>query len=130
MLKKKITYEDYDGNQRTEDFYFNLNKAELTEMEMSHDGGLIKMIENIVAAQDNKRVIEVFKDLILRAHGEKSPDGKRFKKSQEISDAFAQSEAYSVMFMELATDEKAAADFVNGIVPGAPSQTATPKLTI
>lgn len=117
MLKKKITYEDYDGNQRTEDFYFNLNKAELTEMEVSHDGGLIKTIENIIAAQDNKRVVDVFKDLILKAYGVKSPDGRQFRKSQEISNSFAQSEAYSELFMELATNDKAAADFVNGIVP-------------
>jgi len=126
MLKKKITYEDYDGNTRTEDFYFNLNKAELTEMEMSHNGGLVKTIESIIAAEDTKRVIEIFKDLILKAYGEKSVDGKRFKKSQEISDSFAQTEAYSVLFMELATNADSAAAFVNGITP----TIAQPKLTV
>ena len=126
MLMKEITYDDYDGNKRTEKFYFNLNKAELTEMEMSNDGGLIKTIEAIIDAQDNKRIIDIFKDLILRAYGEKSPDGKRFKKSQEIRDSFVQTEAYSVLFMELATNADSAAAFVNGITP----TIAQPKLTV
>lgn len=117
MLKKTITYIDYDGNQRTEDFYFNLTKAELTEMEMSLDGGLRKMLEKIVATRDNKRIIEIFKDLILRAYGEKSPDGKRFIKNQELRDAFSQTEAYSELFMELASKSDSAAAFVNGITP-------------
>lgn len=117
MLKKTIEYTDYDGNERTEDFYFNLTKAEITEMELSHDGGLTKLIEKIVAEQDSKRIVEIFKDLILRAYGEKSPDGKRFVKNQELRDAFAQTEAYSDLFMELATDAEAAVAFVNGIIP-------------
>ena len=117
MLKKTITYTDYDGNQRTEDFYFNLSKAELTEMEMSYSGGLDKIIKNIIAAQDNKQIIAIFKDLILKAYGEKSPDGKHFVKSKEISTAFSQTEAYSELFMELATKSDAAAAFVNGITP-------------
>ena len=126
MLKKKIKYVDYDGNERTEDFYFNLNKAELTEMELSNDGGLVKTIEKIVAALDNKRIVEVFKDLILRAYGEKSPDGKRFIKNQEVRDSFAQTEAYSELFMELATDADAAAAFVNGITPPIPAPITMP----
>lgn len=117
MLKKTISYTDFDGNQRTEDFYFNLTKAEVTEMEMSAEGGLTKMLEKVVATQDSKRIIEIFKDLILRSYGEKSPDGRRFIKSQELRDAFAQTEAYSELFMELATDAQASAAFVNGIVP-------------
>ena len=117
MLKKTMTYTDYDGNERTEDFYFNLSKAELTEIEMSHDGGLSKMIEKIVAERDAKRIIEVFKDLILKSYGQKSLDGKRFIKSQELKDEFSQTEAYSDLFMQLASDAEKAAEFVNGIVP-------------
>ena len=117
MLKKTISYTDYDGNPRTEDFYFNLNKAELTEMEMSFNGGLVKVIEKIIAAQDSERLIKIFKDLILKAYGEKSNDGRRFIKNQEVRDNFAQTEAYSVLFMELATNDVAAAAFVNGITP-------------
>lgn len=117
MLKKTISYIDYDGNERTEDFYFNLTQAETTEMEMSEAGGLVKMIEKIIAAQDSKKIIEIFKDLILRSYGEKSPDGKRFIKNQELRDAFSQTEAYSQLFMELASDEDAAAAFVNAITP-------------
>ena len=126
MLKKTITYDDYDGNQRTEDFYFNLNKAELMEMEMSYDGGLAKMIEKIISAQESKRLIEIFKELILKAYGVKSPDGKRFMKNSEIRDSFAQTEAYSEMFMELAMDANAAAAFVNGITPMAPPVSLVP----
>lgn len=117
MLKRTITYPDYNGGSRTEDFYFNLTQAEITEMELSVDGGLVEMINRIVAAQDGKQIIATFKDIILRAYGEKSPDGKRFIKSQELRDAFSQTEAYSQLFMELATDADAAAAFVNGIVP-------------
>lgn len=126
MLKKTITYTDYDGNQRTEDFYFNLNKAELTQMELSHDGGLVKTINKIVATQDAKRIVEIFKDLILKAYGEKSPDGKRFIKSSELQDGFAQTEAYSELFMELATNADAAASFVNGITPPVPAGSSIP----
>lgn len=117
MLKKTITYTDYNGVERTEDFYFNLTKAEIMEMEMSTTGGLAEMIQRIVAAQDAPAIIKIFKDLVLRAYGEKSPDGKRFIKTEESAKAFSQTEAYSNLFMELATDADAAAAFVNGIVP-------------
>lgn len=117
MLKKTITYKDYNENERTEDFYFNLTKAEIMEMEMSTNGGLAEMIQRIVAAQDAPAIIKIFKDLILKAYGQKSPDGKRFIKNDEIKEEFAQTEAYSILFMELATDADAAAKFVNGIIP-------------
>ena len=117
MLKKTITYTDYNGNSRTEDFYFNLNEAELAEMVVSVDGGLTAMIQRIVAAQDGKQIIATFKDIVLRAYGEKSPDGRRFIKSPELRDAFSQTEAYVKLFMELSTDHDAAAVFINGIIP-------------
>ncbi|NBH81258.1 hypothetical protein D3Z52_24895, partial [Clostridiaceae bacterium] len=117
MLKQTRTYTDYNGVSRTEDFYFNLTRAEVTEMELSVDGGLVEMINRIVAAKDGKQIIALFKDIVLRAYGEKSPDGRRFIKTQEIQDAFAQTEAYSDLFMELATDAQKAAAFVNGIIP-------------
>lgn len=117
MLKKTITYTDYDGNERTEDFYFNLTKAEIMEMEVSQDGGLAKTLQKIVDEKDNKKIISIFKDLILKAYGEKSIDGKRFVKNDELKAAFSQTEAYSELFMELAMDDKAATAFVNGIIP-------------
>ncbi len=129
MLKKTITYTDYNGSQRTEDFYFNLSKAESMEMELSTTGGLSETIRRIVAAQDQPAIIKIFKELILKAYGEKSPDGKRFIKSEEISKAFSETEAYSILFMELATDADAAAKFVNGIVPNETAEsTAKPTL--
>ncbi len=117
MLKKTVTYVDYNGVERTEDFYFNLSKAEVTEMELSVEGGFSKMLEEIVKSKDNVRIMELFKQMVLKAYGEKSADGKRFVKSKELSEAFSQTEAYSEIFMELALDEKAAAAFVNGIMP-------------
>ena len=128
MLKLTRTYTDYNGLSRTEDFYFNLTQAEVTEMELSVDGGLVEMINRIVAAKDGKQIIALFKDIVLRSYGEKSPDGRRFIKTPEIRDAFAQTEAYSDLFMELATDAKKAAEFVNGIVPAkkAPIAPAAP----
>lgn len=117
MLKKTVTYVDYNGVERTEDFYFNLSKAEVTEMELSVEGGFSKMLEEIVKSNDNVRILELFKEMVLKAYGEKSADGRRFVKSKELSEAFSQTEAYSEIFMELAMDEKAAAAFVNGIMP-------------
>lgn len=121
MLKKTITYTDYNGTERTEDFYFNLTKAEVMEMELSTSGGMVEMIQRIVAAQDAPAIIKIFKELVLKAYGEKSADGKRFIKSDEIRDAFSQTEAYSMLFMELATNADAAAKFVNGVIPQADS---------
>lgn len=117
MLKKTITYIDYDENERTEDFYFNLSQAELTEMELSTEGGLEKIIKKIIAEQRINELVKIFKDLILRSYGEKSADGKRFIKSKELSEGFSQTEAYSDLFMELATNEESATAFINGIIP-------------
>lgn len=117
MLKKSIKYTDYNGVERTEDFWFNLSKAEIMEMELSTTGGLAELIQKIVKEQDAPAIIKIFKDLVLKAYGEKSPDGKRFIKSDELSLAFSQTEAYSNLFMELATDADAAAEFVKGIIP-------------
>lgn len=129
MLKKTITYEDYDGNKRTEDFYFNLSKAEILEMEMGVSGGMTQMLDRIIAEQDSEKIIKTFKEIILKAYGEKSPDGKRFIKSEELSTAFSQTEAFSQLFMELATDADAAAKFVNGIVPVTTTQSTPAPVT-
>lgn len=120
MIKKTIKYVDYDGNEREEDFYFNLTKAELTEMELSTEGGMEQMIRKIISTKDNKKIVEMFKEIILKSYGEKSLDGRRFIKSKELTDAFVQTEAYSELFMELATDADAAAAFVNGVIPQMP----------
>lgn len=117
MLKETITYEDYNGVSRTEDYYFNLTEAELMEMEMSMNGGLAEMIQRIVSAQDAPAIIKIFKDMVLKAYGQKSLDGKRFIKSEALREEFSQTEAYSQLFMKLATDADAAAKFVNGIMP-------------
>ena len=117
MLKRTITYTDYNGSERTEDFYFNLSKAELMEMEMSIPGGMKGMLERIIAAQDTTKIIKIFKKILLKAYGEKSEDGKRFIKSDELSKAFSETEAYTILFVELAQDAKKAAEFINGIIP-------------
>lgn len=120
MLKKTMKYIDYDGNEREEDFYFNLSKGELAEMELSLNGGLEGMINRIIQEKDNKKIVATFKDLILRSYGKKSDDGKRFIKSPELTEEFTQTEAYSDLFIELASDADAAAAFVNGILPAVP----------
>lgn len=129
MIKKTITYTDYNGVERTEDFYFNLTKAELMEMEIGTTGGMADMIKRIIDAKDAPAIIKIFKELVLKAYGEKSADGKRFVKSEEISNGFAQTEAYSQLFMELATDADAAAAFVNGIIPNIPGAPTTPAIS-
>lgn len=117
MLKKTITYVDYNGTERTEDFYFNLSKAEIMEMEMGTTGGLAEMIKKVVDAKDAPSIIKIFKDLVLKAYGEKSLDGRRFIKSEALSNEFSQTEAYAQIFMELATDADKASEFVKGIIP-------------
>lgn len=117
MIKKTITYTDYNGNERKEDFYFNLSKAEITEMQLSQSGGLSEYINRIVAAQDTKSIIELFKDLIYKSYGVKSLDGKRFVKSEELAKEFMQTEAYVELFMTLSTNSEEATAFVNGIAP-------------
>lgn len=117
MIKKTITYVDYNDVERTEDFYFHLTNAEIMEMEMSEVGGLTEKIQRIVAAQNAPEIIKLFKELVLTAYGVKSADGRQFIKNEELRTSFSQTEAYSQIFMELATDDKAAAAFVNGIIP-------------
>lgn len=117
MLKETIKYVDYNGEERTEDFYFNLNKAELMEMELSTVGGLTETITKIVNEKNAPAIVKIFKDLVLKAYGQKSADGKRFIKNDTLREEFEQTEAYSQLFMKLATDADAAAKFINGIVP-------------
>lgn len=117
MLKKTITYRDYNDVERTEDHYFNISKAELVMMDNSVIGGMKQRLERIVQSQSNVEIMAVFKDLIHRSYGIKSDDGKRFIKSEEIVTEFEQTEAYSELVMELLSNEHAAAEFVNAILP-------------
>lgn len=117
MYVKNMTYKDFNDEERNEDFFFNLTKAEITEMELSTEGGLGATIERITKAKDTPAIIKIFKELILKSYGVKSPDGKRFIKSPELSEEFAQTNAYSDLFVALASDSKEAAAFVNGIMP-------------
>ena len=117
MYKKTITYPDYNGEEIKEDFYFNLTKAEILEMQLEKEGGLAEKIQAIVDSKNVPELIKIFKELILRSYGKKSDDGKRFIKSPELSREFTQTEAYSELFMELATDSDAASAFLNGIIP-------------
>lgn len=117
MYKKTVTYEDYKGNTRTEDFYFNLNKAELVELELSTKGGLTVTMDRIIAAQDNPTLFKIFKDLVSKSYGVLSDDGRKFIKNQEVLDDFMQTEAYSIIFSELATNAEAAAEFFNNVIP-------------
>lgn len=117
MLKKTITYTDYNGTERTENFYFSLSKAEIMDMELSVSGGMRQLLQNIIDKQDIPNIISTFKKLIQDAYGEKSPDGRRFIKSKELTDAFLQTEAYSELYMELLGDAEKAAAFINGIMP-------------
>lgn len=117
MLKKTITYTDYNDIERTEDFYFNLSEAELMEMELTVDGGMVEKLQRIIKSKNGPEIVKFFKEMVLKAYGVKSDDGRRFIKSDELSQAFSQTEAYSQLYMEFATNDKAAAEFVNGIMP-------------
>ena len=121
MLKKTIKYTDYNGVERNEDFYFNLTKAEIMEMQMGTTGGFADYIAALVKTQNMPEIVRIFKDIVLKAYGEKSQDGKRFIKTDDnghsLAKAFSETEAFSILYMELATDSKEAAKFINGIVP-------------
>jgi len=124
MLVKEITYKDFNGTERKEEFMFDLSKAELLEMELSTNGGLEQHINKIVSAQDGPELFKLFKELILKSYGEKSADGKRFIKSKELSIQFSQTPAYSELMLELISDANLCAEFVKGIVPADISEAA------
>ena len=117
MYKITETYTDYDDNQRTEDFYFNYSEAELTDLQFSVSGGLAGMIDKIIKTNDMPKLVELFRELIQKAYGQKSNDGRRFMKSPELTKEFTETVAYSQIYMRLATDSKAAQEFINKVVP-------------
>lgn len=117
MYKKTITYTDYNDVQRTEDFYFSLSEAEITEMQLGVEGGYAAMIDKIIKAQDTPALIKIFKELLLKSYGIKSDDGRRFIKSEKLSEEFTQTPAYSELYMMLATDDKQASAFIKNIMP-------------
>lgn len=117
MLCKTITYTDYNGVSRTENFYFNLSKAELLKMELGVNGKMSSLLEQIVQEKDTAKITAHFESIIQKAYGQKSLDGKRFEKSPEILESFTQTEAYSNLFVELATNDEAAIEFINGLIP-------------
>jgi hypothetical protein len=117
MIKRTITYPNYNGGNVTEDFYFNLTKRELIKWEVSKKGGLSERLEQIVKDDDRAGLVEVVEDLLTMSYGVKSDDGKRFIKSQELVDEFIQTEAYDVLFMELVSDPDKASEFIKGIIP-------------
>ena len=117
MIKKTITYTDYNDVEITEDFYFNLSKPELIELEFDTIGGMKDLIVKVINTKDSKQLVSIFKKLVLAAYGEKSQDGKRFVKSDEISTAFSQTPAYEILFMELAQDADKATEFITGVMP-------------
>jgi len=128
MLIKPITYTDFDGETRTEKFHFNLSRTECLEFEAEAGSiGLKKLLEKMVKEEDTKRLFAWFKKIVLTAYGEKSIDGKRFVKSEELSKAFEQSNAYDVLMVELFTGgEKAVADFINAVIPSADGAQGAP----
>lgn len=117
MIKKTIKYVDFNDEEVEEDFYFHLSKAELVELEMSHEGGLSEALQRIIKSNDQKQIMAEFKNLILTAYGRRSENGKGFTKNQQLRDEFAGTEAYSALFMELITDTDAAVVFINGLLP-------------
>ena len=141
MLKKTITYTDYNGMERTEDFYFNLSKAELTEMQLSVEGGMQGYIKMITAAKSQLELVKLFKEILMKAYGKKSADGRLFVKNDAIREEFEAHPAYSMIYMELVTDEAKASEFINALIPAdvanqnpamemAATQNAVPALSI
>lgn len=115
MVKYPVKYIDFDGNEQTETLQFNMTNAELMEMELATDGGMQHLIEEIQETKDGYKVMMLIKDLVLRAYGEKTPDGKRFYKNQQMKEAFQASEAYSQFLTDLASDANKLAEFFNNL---------------
>lgn len=125
MFTKTVTYKDFDGNERTEVCRFNLSEPEIIEMETSYPGGLEQMLKKIIEEKDQQKILAVFKELILKSYGEKTPDGKRFVKSKELSEAFSQTGAYEQLYMQILRDIDFAIEFTNGIMPERVRQAAS-----
>jgi hypothetical protein len=117
MLAKKITYTNFNGEEVTETFYFNLTRAEVSEMQVNHPGGYSEYLERIVESKDTKEIVDAFTTFILDSYGEKSDDGRFFDKSEEMKKRFHTSEAYSVLLMEMLEDPDKAANFITSILP-------------
>lgn len=128
MIKKTITYTDYNGNERTEDFWFNLSQAEVLQMETSISGGWTELVKRITSKQDIPEIMNVFEDLIRRSYGEKSADGKRFIKNRELTEEFMQTEAYSNLYIELLTDADKASEFFTRVIPQVPEEDKDSKV--
>lgn len=119
MLKRDITYENFDGETVTDTFYFNLTKTELLEMQIAYEGGMEALIEKIIKAEDIKSIVGLFKQIVLASYGVRSEDGKRFIKSDQLREEFSQTAAYDALFMDLSQNDEAASTFITGIVPRA-----------
>ena len=117
MLKKTVTYTDYNGIERTEAFYFHYTEAETLDMEMSTEGGFAERIQKIIDAKDQVSLMKLIKKFVIDAYGIKSEDGKRFIKNDKVKTEFLESPAYSKIWMELVMDDEVAADFVNNVIP-------------
>lgn len=117
MIKKTITFKDFNGDSRTEDFYFNLTIDEIMELQFSEAGGLDQYINSIVQSDNNAEIYQTFKKIILKAIGKKSEDGRLFAKSEEIKNEFSQTNAFSNMLVEFMTNAEAGASFISALVP-------------
>lgn len=120
MYKKSITYTDYNGNERTEGFYFNMSQSEAVKLNAKYPGGITEAMTEAVQSQDGQKIIDFFEELVAVSYGKKTPDGRRFIKSQEVLDEFRQCPAYDIFFMELVTNSEEASNFFNGIIPQIP----------
>jgi hypothetical protein len=118
MLKYDVTYNDFEGKERTESFYFNLMEPEIVELEAEYasSGGLENFLKNIDPQNRPKEVVDLFKTMLLNAYGEKSADGRFFLKKKEVVENFSQSAAYGALFMELLQDQDKAAAFFTGLI--------------
>lgn len=117
MLARKIKYTNLNGEERERTFYFHFSKSEVMEMELSKEGGFEVFIQRIIDTRDQKELVKMFRDLIQESYGIKSDDGEQFIKNEKVLNEFVQSEAYSELYMELATNTDAAIEFINGIFP-------------
>lgn len=121
MLVKRIKYTDFDGNERTEDFYFNLTEEEAFRLSITKNGGYERWINTLIESQDAETLLDEFSKIILNAYGKKSLDGRRFIKTPELAEEFKQTQAYSDMIIGFLRDPQSASDFLKGIVPNEPS---------
>jgi hypothetical protein len=119
MLSREIKFNDFAGNPRTEEHYFHIGAKQIADMNKNHPGGIIAWLQQVQAGKDQVKALEFLEELIRASHGVRSPDGSKFDRDADITDAFVNSPAYDQLIFELGQSEEATISFIMAVFPQA-----------